>query len=1037
MEDWQAEKLVLPDERVAYDKLRTSADKIFDLHELDRWFDAEVEPHMLDLGTMKVTKDFAKIEKEQEMDDEGRYQQWDEEIQSKIENCREEVWSHFEKVRAESTEIDWRLREEEVAARERIVFEHQSKEADLMRRLKGRGGILRPVPNDNFLWSVEWKHAPQEFQLNITAMRGLRSKLRDGYYVVLASIHDRLGGQTLRFSTGEHNLDCTAALPPLRFLSRSGEPDRYINRSVDMLCPAASVLQTHAVLIFEVWQLKVGKYDPVDKVVGWGVWPLVNKDCLVVEGKFKLPLLKGEVDTSLDTYRSITELMQNNLSLWLCNLYFEIRYNRKEHETRNKRALTISQDTTVDALRLERTVDDFRGLVVAKLPPRLFFDDIAGPSSASQGLRRRYFGSADLRPLNAALWEKRSLLEEEKAALRSELTKRKAKAILADNDLDTIEYRIRQDLDVNGVTKIRKIPGVNFASEEPLNKDRDSHILLLNHHMGIISQREFFFLGRRYKDRLQIMWTVLRYELGVNRGGPWDKTKVVTNTIFAIVALAFRAVTHGLGLYFALAYLNVPLIKNQWGPWYVDIRFDFTTRFYPQDTLVTMFAGTAMTLGVFMFFALFMFLLLAIFSRFPYVFTRFWFWFGVAAFFDPIISSIQEVAVGNLGTGDPFLLVIQLQNQERNLVSGLFLTFSAFLCLMIIQAVAMYLYICNVHLNGRVVDVYNRIMFPESSFFAPHDLEISEMELRDVIKRAKSYRNEAGYIKRVKVFEINHFQTCFFRARLWKLLSVMTNEPEQWIDEYVETIPLRRPNYVKDLIVHNLGSYKLGGDILKFLKRRFPHLTRMSDYRIGDVDEDYYYEADIIRDLQRRSTPREDDNEFRTLLKAYFQAQVYGGKPAEWSTESSTSFWVRDPQLLADVIFFETNSASSRMNFLSFYLEQNVPNLHDIDEQDSSTWSQGSLPNFDKNNTLESVNGLPVEGSIVHITLENPVKRTKQLVRTFVITPHGMIIEPKNKSFSFLQDHTSDHPEFWAAKSILVDHDTMRELLKADIEGQK
>ena len=84
------------------------------------------------------------------------------------------------------------------------------------------------------------------------------------------------------------------------------------------------------------------------------------------------------------------------------------------------------------------------------------------------------------------------------------------------------------------------------------------------------------------------------------------------------------------------------------------------------------------------------------------------------------------------------------------------------------------------------------------------------------------------------------------------------------------------------MIVHNLGSYKLGSDVLEFLKRNFPHLTSMSSHRIGDAQEDLYYESELIRDVQMHNTPSEDNLELRNLLKAYFQAQVFGAKPAEW-----------------------------------------------------------------------------------------------------------------------------------------------------------
>jgi hypothetical protein len=39
-----------------------------------------------------------------------------------------------------------------------------------------------------------------------------------------------------------------------------------------------------------------------DYVVGWGVFPLLNSDFALNEGKFKVPLLFGGVDPTIDKF---------------------------------------------------------------------------------------------------------------------------------------------------------------------------------------------------------------------------------------------------------------------------------------------------------------------------------------------------------------------------------------------------------------------------------------------------------------------------------------------------------------------------------------------------------------------------------------------------------------------------------------------------------------------------------------------------------------------------------------------------------------
>jgi hypothetical protein len=61
-----------------------------------------------------------------------------------------------------------------------------------------------------------------------------------------------------------------------------------------------------------------------DYVVGWGVFPLLNSDFQLNEGKFKVPLLFGAVQPNIDKFVKIEKEMQRDLDNWVANLYFEV-----------------------------------------------------------------------------------------------------------------------------------------------------------------------------------------------------------------------------------------------------------------------------------------------------------------------------------------------------------------------------------------------------------------------------------------------------------------------------------------------------------------------------------------------------------------------------------------------------------------------------------------------------------------------------------------------------------------------------------------
>jgi len=61
-----------------------------------------------------------------------------------------------------------------------------------------------------------------------------------------------------------------------------------------------------------------------DYTVGWGVFPVLNCDFNINEGKFKVPLLFGNVNPSLDRFELIEDQVMTDLDRWTANLYFEI-----------------------------------------------------------------------------------------------------------------------------------------------------------------------------------------------------------------------------------------------------------------------------------------------------------------------------------------------------------------------------------------------------------------------------------------------------------------------------------------------------------------------------------------------------------------------------------------------------------------------------------------------------------------------------------------------------------------------------------------
>jgi hypothetical protein len=61
-----------------------------------------------------------------------------------------------------------------------------------------------------------------------------------------------------------------------------------------------------------------------DEVVGWGAFPILNSELSFNEGRFKIPIMQGNVNEDITLYRQMQEMMVENLDTWVCNMYFEV-----------------------------------------------------------------------------------------------------------------------------------------------------------------------------------------------------------------------------------------------------------------------------------------------------------------------------------------------------------------------------------------------------------------------------------------------------------------------------------------------------------------------------------------------------------------------------------------------------------------------------------------------------------------------------------------------------------------------------------------
>ena len=105
---------------------------------------------------------------------------------------------------------------------------------------------------------------------------------------------------------------------------------RYFDRTMKFedscyaLCPSTSNLKPGFCFVLELFQLQ-SRTNKEDKPVAWAALPMCNEEMSIVEGKFRLPLLRGQHTPLVQSYKQIERAIASDLDNWLCNIYFDVR----------------------------------------------------------------------------------------------------------------------------------------------------------------------------------------------------------------------------------------------------------------------------------------------------------------------------------------------------------------------------------------------------------------------------------------------------------------------------------------------------------------------------------------------------------------------------------------------------------------------------------------------------------------------------------------------------------------------------------------
>jgi len=190
-------------------------------------------------------------------------------------------------------------------------------------------------------YQLMWSKVPQPLEIRIHLMKDVCGKLRRGRFAILATMYSRLGGHMISWSKFPPNIGIqnwggtsfhskSAATKPVKYSGKYFHRELRFDQSVYALCPSAHDVRPSNIILFELYELMSDDSSSSaskgrDKVIGWAALPMVDAHFRVISGRFRLPFVRGPFDRNVKKYADIEGRYARDLSLWLANLYIDIK----------------------------------------------------------------------------------------------------------------------------------------------------------------------------------------------------------------------------------------------------------------------------------------------------------------------------------------------------------------------------------------------------------------------------------------------------------------------------------------------------------------------------------------------------------------------------------------------------------------------------------------------------------------------------------------------------------------------------------------
>lgn len=607
----------------------------------------------------------------------------------------------------------------------------------------------------------DWTLYEQQVEIRIVKIRGMKNKVPKGKYTVLISKWDKLGGEPLRWNHRDvtdkppppcplHPLGtslhvrascevCTGwagATMPVEYAAAPTDYEASFDSRIFTFFLPQKRIRPYNALLFEVVHIPSDREcvrirnttgaEPRPQVVGWCVLPIVDSNFLVINGRFRLPVMRGSYTQNFQHYSTLQTALNENLENWLANMYLEIFPHAREHFGRNE--FQLQSEFTCKLLDL--------GRFPSSKDPEGWPSDGRKRGCSIDATNTAIGGSEALSGGLLGITDNAGLFDDDFQYVRP------AKFPEGDTPAETRWNLLRVAVKDRYLANKRKLQEQQREAIRRLEMQKQFRYSI--HPFGATSFQSIWRIQVEYCMRAIMDELSLRQPLSF---------KFWTNVFVFVLMFWIQLYVHGIFVYVTLYNLGSPVTKVE--PSSRGLLVDYNQRI--QTPLIEMLIVLVSQLSTY-------FILLAeialgyFFKRFagsiPEQLSRFVFCSSFTAVLIPVFEIVMDLALGEQRS-DFFRVQLFMQTHQYGDYFTYIIIFLVYVCCVVGCIVSTFLFTMALHLNGILQDSYWRIMIVnEDTCHVPEDLEVSAEELDHILDHAEKWRGKNGERRKISVEKI-------------------------------------------------------------------------------------------------------------------------------------------------------------------------------------------------------------------------------------------------------------------------------------------